>query len=283
MSLLRNINYMAELTMISCTEPDIWVIARTGLASAPPALLSLFLPGCTDIVKMKLGLSPWHARGIRSMIKGIAAPGSIGGNKFLYKVGYFTAERGLYYFMLADVTTTFLNTWQSMVFQAEQCQLPDAGTAYGYVAPFIYIPDSAGGLGITPIHNVPGMSNSLNGVNIHPGFEGNFAFECTWDSWPERGKPTNVNTWVVESEVDFPTNVMNNNAPGATLKNWSGGHGSFNTVGDVVSKTYALNYANIGDQSAQVVSGSYTVSLRGNDTGALPWGCKPKKTSIPFT
>lgn len=282
MSLLGNINYMAELSTIACTEPDWWVIATTGLAAAPPALLNLFTPGCTDIVKMKLGLSPWHARGIKSMIKQVAAPHAMAGNKFLYKIGYFAAERGLYYLMLADVTTNFINTWQSMVFVQTQCELPDAGTAYGYMSPFVYVVGLEIGLGMGPLHLVHGMAMTGSEWHIFPGFEGEIAFDVTWDSWPTRGEPVNVDSWMEAAPSTVRQQEMNSANPAGQPKNWTGGHWSFLTLGDVLPKVYKLRCFNNGPNYAQPVAGNWSCRMRGHSTGVLPWGCKPHKTTIPF-
>ncbi len=283
MSIMSRINYIKKLSVMGCQDPDIFVAIETGFASAAPALLSLFVPGCTEIVKMKLGLSPWHAKGIRSMIKGVAPPFAAGANKWLYKVGYFTAERGLYYFMLADVTTEFFVQWQSLAFVAEQCQLPSAGTAYGYISPFIYLPDQEVGLGITPIHNVTGMANTGSSITIFPGFQGSVAFSAEWDSWPTRGEGVSVSTWTVETDTGAIIMPYSTGQPPAQNANQTAGHFSFDTTRLLTGKTYQFMMKNNGEKHAQAISGSYTVNLRGHPTGVLPFGCKPKKTSIPFT
>lgn len=231
---------------------------------------------------MKLGLSPWHAKSIRSAIKSIAPPFATGANSFLYKVGYFTAERGLYYFMLADVTTEFFVQWQSLAFVAEQCPLPSAGTAYGYIAPFIYTPEFEGPLGIGPLHNVNGMANGLAGVTIFPGFQGSVAFSAEFDSWPTRGQGVNADTWTVEDETGTIIMPMSTNQPPSNPHNQTAGHFSFDTTTRLVGKSYSFKVRNNGTGNAQVVSGSYTVQMSGHPTGVLPFGCKPKKTSVPF-
>jgi hypothetical protein len=283
MSIMNRINYIKDLNVMGCAAPDFYIAVETGFAAAAPALLSLFVPGCTDIVKMKLGLSPWHAKGIRSMIKGAAPPFSAGANKWLYKVGYFTAERGLYYFMLADVTTEFFVQWQSLAFVAEQCELPSAGTAYGYIATYIYTPMFEGPLGITPLHNVTGMANGLAGVTIFPGFQGSVAFSVQWDSWPERGQGVAVDTWTVETDTGAIIMPYSTGSGPGQFTNETAGHFSFDTTRALVGKSYEFKMRNNGDKAAQAVAGSYTVSMAGHPTGVLPFGCKPKKTSVPFT
>lgn len=256
---------------------------ETGFQAAAPALLSLFTPGCTDIVKMKLGISPWHRKLLSSFIKGAAAPFALDANKFLYKIGYFTAERGLYYMMLADVATTFAATWESLAFVAEQCPLPDAGTAYGTIAPFIYGPDQETLLTPSPQHNVAGMAVGLHGFTIFPGFTGSVTFSCEWDSWPERGQGVSVTTWMEEVETGNVITPFTTNVPPSQPKNETIGHTGFNTLGRVTRQDFVLHVANTGSTAAQCVRSTYSVAMSGNPSGVLPWGCKPKETSIPFT
>jgi hypothetical protein len=285
MSILSNINYAAELAADGCSTPDFFVIVKTGFQAAVPALLSLGVPGCTDIVKMKLGRSPWHRRGIRALIKSARAPHSLGGNRFLYKIGYDTAERGLYYFMLADVATEFFVQWQSLAFVAEQCQLPDAGVAYGYMAPFIYTPNFEGFMTPTPVHNVAGMAVGLGTINIFPGFKGSVTFSCEWDSWPTRGEGVNCTTWMEEIDVPGQISVSTTNIPPSQPLNETVGHTGFDTLLDLTAKQFKFFVRNDGDKAAQIVGGTYTVNMTGHPTGILPFGCKFPKTPhslLPF-
>lgn len=282
MSIMKNINYIKRLSVISCSAPDMFVLAETGFQAALPALLSLGVPGCSDIVKMKLGHSPWHRRGIRGVLKAIAPPFAVEANKFLYKVGYFTAERGLYYWMLADVATEFVATWQSMIFTAQQCELPSAGTAYGYITPFIYgFPDPTL-LQPTPIHNVTGMAVGLGEVVILPGFQGTVTFSAEWDSWPTRGQGTNVTTWMTEGDDPTPITPITTNQPPSQPKNQTMGHLSFDTLHTVTAKHYHFHVQNMGPLFAQAVAGTYTVNMQGHPQGVLPFGCKPARVSNPL-
>jgi hypothetical protein len=200
----------------------------------------------------------------------------------LYKVGYFTAERGLYYFMLADVTTEFFVNWQSLAFVAEQCELPSAGTAYGYIATFIYTPGFEGPLGIGPLHNVTGMANGLADITIFPGFQGSVAFSAQFDSWPIRGEGASAETWTVDEDTGAIIMPYSTGQGPAQTQDQTAGHFSFDTTRALTGRRYSFKVRNTGAGNAQVVAGSYTVSMKGHPTGVLPFGCKPKKTSIPF-
>ena len=282
MSIMNRINYIKDLTVMGCSDPDFFVLVETGFAAAAPALLSLLVPGCSDIVKLKLGHAPWHAKTIKSALKAAAPPFSTGANKFLYKVGYFTAERGLYYLMLADVTTEFFVQWQSLAFVAEQCKLPDAGTAYGYISAFVYNPGPEGNLGITPQHNVTGMSVTNSSIRIQPGFQGTIAFYAGFDSWPQRGLGVNVTTWIEDVETGAQIMPMTTNIPPSNPHNQTAAHLAFDVTRSVLEREYIFKRRNDGPEMAQATSGTYSVHMTGHPTGVLPFGCKLKKTSIPF-
>jgi hypothetical protein len=279
---MRNINYLSKMNIQGCSAPNFFVTVETGIEAAVPALLSLFVPGCTDIVKMKLGHAPWHHKGIRAFLKGAAPPFAIDANKFLYKVGYFTAERGLYYMMVADIAVEFVTTWQSLAFAAEQCPLPSAGTAYGYISPFIYPPGFEGFLSPTPVHNVGGMTTGLHSFVIFPGFQGSVAWNAEWDSWPIRGQGVSVNTWMTVDETEVRISDFRTNDPASQPKNETMGHAAFDTLTKFVQTTYTMHMENTGDTNAQVVAGNYSVTMSGHPTGVIPFGCHLKKTSVPF-
>jgi hypothetical protein len=283
MSIMRNINYLAKLNTIGCSAPDFFVLVETGFEAAAPALLSLFSPGCTDIVKMKLGHPPFHSRLIKGFLKGAAAPFSVGANQFLYRIGYFTAEAGLYYFMLADIAVQFETTWNSMAFAAEQCPLPSAGTAYGYMAPEIYGPGQDTLMILAAQHTVGGMAVGLHGVSIFPGFQGSFTFSCEFDSWPKRGEGVSCSTWVEEVTQPDPISVSTTNVPPTQPNNETIGHLSFDTLHKLTSTQYICHVQNNGESFAQIVNSTWSVAMSGIAQPVFPWGCKPKKTSIPFT
>lgn len=282
MSILKDVNYIKDMMVIPCAQPSWLVIIETGFAAAPPALLTLFLPGCTDIVKTKLGLSPWHHKGIKALIKGAVQPEMIKANKFLYNIGYFTAEKYLWWFMVADVTSNFVTTWQSMVFQAQQCELPGAGTAYGYFDAFVYQPDQEGYIPWTPIHGNPGVAFSGSTIGIMPGFEASIAFSILWDSWPVAGQGANVSTWLERVDPPLVDDLMATNDPALKNKNRTSGSIYHQNIGAIVPTLYRIGYANTGSGNAQIVGGNFNIGLTGRASGVVPWGCKPKPVSWPF-
>ena len=281
-SILKNYNYIKKLSTIPCGQPDWWVIIETGFKSAPPALLSLFLPGCNDIVKTRLGHAPWHGKTISAMIKNAIKPYPVSENKFLYKIGYFTAEKYLWWYMVADVTTDFVTNWQSMVYQQQQCELPGAGTASGIFTPFVYGPDQSGKLAWSVTHPRFGVLQTANGIGIRPGFEANIAYSVEWDSWPERGMGADVETSLQEIGNPDIQDIMNTNNP--LLKNgpWTQGSTYHQKIGSVVITEYAVNFHNNSGNFVQPVASSFSIGLSGRNAGGITWGCKPKPVEWPF-
>jgi hypothetical protein len=279
---LKDINYIKELSTIPCGEASWTVIAETAFATAPPALLSLFLPGCTDIIKTKLGLSPWHARKISGMIKSAAPPLAVNATKFLWDIGYFTAEKYLWFFQVAEVTKEFFITWQSQVYMQQQCQLPGAGTAYGYITPFVYGAHQNSGLAISAQKLCPGVAVGLNNIQIAPGFQGSIAWNCEWQSWPDRSVAANVYTWEEETDIPDPLDFMQTNDPALNNNQRTGGHQYVQNINTVAGKQLRLFMSSDSETNVQPVSGTWTCSVQGRRSGLYSFGCYPKAVSWPF-
>lgn len=282
MSIMKDINYIKELMVIPCAHPDIITVIETAFTSAPPALLTLFTPGCTEIIKTKLGLAPWHHRGVKALLKGTVTPQAISATKFLYKIGYFAAEKYLYWWMVADVTSEFITTWQSQVYQAQQCQLPGAGTAYGYFAAFVYQPDQQGYLAWTTIKARPGVIQGLNQIAIMPGFEAAVAYTVNWDSWPVPGQSVDVTTWLEEVGNPEPQDLMTTNDPNLKNGNQTLGSTWHKKIGALTPTIYRVGFSNNGGTNAQPVGTSWNIGLHGRQEGNHTFGCHLKPVSWPF-
>jgi hypothetical protein len=282
MSIMRDYNYVKKLSTMACAVDNWWVYAETAIPSATLALLTLGQPGCTDIVKMKLGLSPWHNRTVKGLLKAITPPSFSKGTQFLYKIGYFEAEKYLWWFMLADVTKEFFLTWQTMVFQQQQCQVPSNGAAYGYPSVLLYSPNLETGLGIAPLHLVPGVAVSPNGVRVASGLTGTVALNVVWDSWPIRGLGVNMTTWQTIEGVDEPYNLTNTRDQPAQYQNQSTLHTFADSALSPVPRHYKFWCVNQGDGLVQAVGGSWTCSTMGRASGLTQFGCNPKPVSWPF-
>jgi hypothetical protein len=282
MSILKNLNYIKQMNTIPCGQPDWFIIIETAFTSAPPALLTLFTPGCTDIVKTRLGHSPWHHRGVKALLKGVISPQVIGANKFLYKIGYFTAEKYLWWFMVADVTTEFVTTWQSQVFQMQQCQLPGAGTASGQFPPFFYQEGGERALNIGYTYHQPGILAAGQTLAVIPGFQANVGWSIQWDSWPVRGQGANVSTWYTVEDDTTPLSYSNTGDQGAGMQGVTAGHFYHNVVGGILPTRYKFWCEVQGPGLVQPTGGSWSASLFGHRAGNLSWGCNPKPAEWPF-
>lgn len=279
---LKDINYLKDLSTIPCGEASWMVIAQTGLNTGLPALLTLALPGCNDIVKAKLGLSPWHARGVKSLLRGAAPPLALTGTKFLWKIGYFTAEKYLWFFQVADVTKEWFITWQSQVYMQQQCQLPAAGSAYGYFPAFVYGTAGPQPLSIAPIKNCPGCIISGDVIQIDPGFQASIGWSVNWDTYPIRGGGVNVNTWTVETAIPGFTNFMGTNDPNKRNGNQTGGHAYIQNDTHSEGLRIAFFMENLGSNNVQPISTTWTVSTQGRHSGLYSFGCLPKTVKWPF-
>lgn len=280
--MLKNINYLIEITRIPCAEPSPWIIAKTAFQSAPPALLSLGQPGCTDIVKMKLGLSPWHRKGISSVIKGATQPELLAGNKWLYKVGYFTAEKYLWWWMLADVTTEFITTWQSLVYQEQQCQLPGAGTAYGYFGTAVHSEGSPSRAPWNPIKGHPGVVFGAGEITIIPGFEATIGYQIGFQGWPDPTITSPVAMWWYEKDVEGVNDYTVIANPDGNKSLSGGGSWYYRDPGALVPKKYGIWIEVQGPNKMQVVDSSFNIGFTGRKQGNLTFGCHAKPVSWPF-
>jgi|1186.fasta_scaffold39441_2 hypothetical protein len=282
MSILKNINYIIQLDRIPCATPDAWIIIKTAFASAPPAFMSLFAPGCNDIVKTKLGLSPWHARSIRSVIKAISAPEALGANKFLYKIGYFTIEKYLWWWMVADVTTEFVTTWQSMVYQEQQCQLPGAGTSWGHFAPFVYVEGIPAAAFWVLEHFKTGVLVGGGQITILPGFEATIAYTLRFEGYPDPAAQSPVTTWWVEEGNPTINDLATTNDPLQQNGNQTGGSLYHSKPGSFAGTNYKIGVSVDGPNQMRLIDGRWNVSLTGRKQGNLTFGCDLKPVEWPF-
>lgn len=280
--LMRDINYIKELNTIPCATPNWYVTITTGIETAGPALLTLFLPGCNDIIKTKLGLSPWHARGIKGMIAKAVPPQAVNATKFLYKIGYFTAEKYLWFFQVAEVTKNFFMTWQSSIYMQQQCQLPGNGTAHGYFTPYIRDGHSSGPLEMAAIKLVPGIAVGGNQIAIAAGFQGAVAYTLDWDTWPERGGGANVSTWYTEEGSDDVHDLSQTFNPQTSQGGTTAGH--FYAKNDALAgqKKYFFWWSSDSETNVQPVRSDWSASSQGRHNGLTSFGCVAKNVPWPF-
>lgn len=120
MGVLKNLGYIKKVQWYPCAQPDpvLWLEAA-GYAGAI-TLLEAITFSCRDIVKMRAGISPWHARGMRALIQGVHLPDAADPSRQLLK---FTIpiEKALFFFFVVDLTLDFLANWQSLIFKFGGC------------------------------------------------------------------------------------------------------------------------------------------------------------------
>jgi hypothetical protein len=120
MSALSNLGFIAKAAYYPCNRPDPFLILQAGADALFPVLLNAVTFSCLDIIKMRAGISPWHARGMKALIGG-AIPGEQSGvAKDLLK---FTIplEKALFFFFVVDLTIDFFARWQSLIFKLNAC------------------------------------------------------------------------------------------------------------------------------------------------------------------
>lgn len=139
MGVIDNLGYISKATYYPCATPNPALILQAAGAAAFPTLMSAVSFGCGDIVKMRAGISPWHARNLKAMVKDAIPPEQIdAANKILkYTV---PIEKLLYFWFVVDLTTGFLAKWQSQIFKLNACgdnsvMASDTGTFGSWVEP----------------------------------------------------------------------------------------------------------------------------------------------------
>lgn len=198
MSISGNLNYIRRAMRHGCASPNIEIIIETAFQAAVPNLFKLTLFGCTDIVKMKLGRSPWHTRALKGLIDSVHTPETRAGNRFLFHIGYDTIEKYLWWWMVADAATSFAADWMSLMYEEQRCQLPNSGHLTAPLTALYAGPESnIGTVFINGVDARPCCRIGGNSVVIPAGCVGSISYHCEWT--PFLGLPANqgsVTTWL---------------------------------------------------------------------------------------
>lgn len=134
MSISHNLNYLKNIFRHPCATPDIEIIIETAFEAFVPALMQVIGIGCTDIIKMRAGKSPWHTRAMNGFIKGVNIPEAVGKNIYRYSVPYAAVEAGLWWWMVIDAGFSFFPHWASLMYQESKCDLPRNGFVESTIA-----------------------------------------------------------------------------------------------------------------------------------------------------
>lgn len=123
MGVIDNLGYIKKAAAFPCATPNPILIAQAAGNAIAPVLLNAATFGCNDIVKMRAGISPWHSRGLKALIKGAIPPDETATAGKLLK---FTipVEKALFFWFVVDLTTDFFARWHSQVFRLGACGHP---------------------------------------------------------------------------------------------------------------------------------------------------------------
>lgn len=137
MGTLKNLGYLKQAFYFPCAQANPVLVLDAAVTAIAPTLISAVSFGCTDIVKMRAGISPWHARGIKAFIEGAIPPDekSMAGKALKFTV---PVEKALFFFFVADLTVGYVANWQSTLFKLGGCgSKPNECTASGPMVSFV--------------------------------------------------------------------------------------------------------------------------------------------------
>lgn len=120
MGILNNINYIEKAWVFQCQTPGIAVQITSGIDAAALTLINLVTFGCNDIMQARAGKFPLCARGVRIGPKDMWPGQNINKLQKIFKI-LEPAEKGLYWWMIADLATHFLANWTSLIYEVSAC------------------------------------------------------------------------------------------------------------------------------------------------------------------
>lgn len=139
MGTLKNLGYIKQALYFPCVDSNPILVLEAALESVAPTLVAAASFGCTDIVKMRAGISPWHSRGIKALINGAINPDekSMAGKALKFTI---PVEKALFFFFVVDLTVGFAANWQSNLFKLGGCggkpvECTGSGPYASFVAP----------------------------------------------------------------------------------------------------------------------------------------------------
>lgn len=117
---MANLGYIKTATAFTCGNVDIPLTLQAAGNAAAITLMQATSLGCIDIVKMRAGVSPWHARGMKALANGVLKPAEHNLVSKVYKY-IIPFEKALFFFWVVDLTTGFVANWQSQMFKLGAC------------------------------------------------------------------------------------------------------------------------------------------------------------------
>lgn len=120
MGTMANLGYIKTASAFRCGNVDIPLTLQAAGNAAAITLMQAVSLGCIDIVKMRAGISPWHARGMKALANGVLKPAEHNLVSGIYKF-IIPVEKALFFFWVVDLTTGFIANWQSQMFKLGAC------------------------------------------------------------------------------------------------------------------------------------------------------------------
>lgn len=298
MGVLRNINFLRRIAKIPCTEPDMWILAETFFKAAPPALLQLFVPGCSEILQARIGIDPFggvfnpilkgppgpqgigrrgrHGKAIGAQIGGLVKGLPLGGNQFLWRIGFFHVQAALWWWQVADVTTEFLANWQSMVYEEEGCNLPDLTGYADLIPPFAYT-EGTHIMGMR-VGSRPGVFDvSPSAITFAPGVSGTIGWWVNWQEFNHPEIPAGpVSSYLVNVETQEQYAFSETNDPDNQNGNTTGGFYRYRGQGSTgITRFRVMLDVHPTLLATQAVQGQLRVSVSGFPHSSA-FGCNLK-------
>lgn len=129
MGVIDNLGYVAEASHYPCPDASASIVIEAAGRALAPVLVNALTFSCLDILKMRAGVSPWHSRGLRALIKGAISPAEADQANKIFKY-LLPLEKALFFWFVVDLTTEFAAGWTSQIFKLGGCSGPSEDCNY---------------------------------------------------------------------------------------------------------------------------------------------------------
>jgi hypothetical protein len=281
MSAISNLNYIKRVYNHPCATPTPNVMIETAFPAARLALLEVLSFGCTDILKMRLGRTPWHSRGLKMLIRKKSLGVQLGPRTTGFSYAFAPVEFVLQYMLFADAATGFAANWMSLVYQQQGCTLPGSG----YIGCAIHstFQDAGGPYGTLLETREEKQCCSVGGniIQIPAGCEATISYQTTFK--PFLDLPANlgaVRTWLERADgLKFNVQDGMMSPDGKSMTTGGGGHFGAPAIG--LGESYKIMWSSSGGLMG-CVDGHLSVSSYGRKMPLIPTGCSPRKFIAPY-
>lgn len=276
-----NLNYVKNVFRHPCATPSLDVLIETAFPAAAVALLEVFTFGCSDILKMRAGKSPWHSRGLNALLKGAQGGLKMGPRLFGFYAPFAAIQAGLQYMLFADAASGFVANWMTLIYQEQGCTLPGAGYARCGLSSTFQDAGGPYGILINCLENKQCCAIGGNVITIPAGCEATISWSTHFE--PFQGDPRNdgpVETWLQDltgGEISVQPGYKSPNGKGYDV---GGGYKSKPGFPGL-AKSYRLSWRSGGGLMG-CTSGHLSVSAYGRKMPLIPSGCSPRNFDQPY-